>query len=182
MKPPDPPASESNGWTFWVGLLIGGVIMAFAVRGILADSRDTNPPELARWVVGAAILHDALLAPIATAAAVLLAWRAPAWWGRPVAFAAAMTAILVTFSIPLVRGFGRRAANPSTLPHDYGSNLALILAVLWATTLGVIGWRATARMRHGAPSTPPETAGPTAAEPGEQRRTDGGQVARRDPT
>jgi hypothetical protein len=78
---------------------------------------------------------------------VLLVWRTSRWWGRPVGFAAAMSAILVLFSIPLVRGYGRRVNNSSALPHDYTANLVWILVAIWTATAAVIMSRAIRRVR-----------------------------------
>ena len=42
---------------------------------------------------------------------------------------------LVAISIPVVRGSGRLANNPSLLPSEhYGSRLLAVLAVVWAIT------------------------------------------------
>jgi hypothetical protein len=136
-----------GGWVFWTGLAIGGAIMAFAVHGIVGDPGATNPPQLARWVLGAAVFHDGLVAPVATAVALLLAWRAPAWWGRPLALAAATSAMLTLFAWPLLRGYGRRALNDSTLPRDYGANLAGVLVAIWTATVAVVALRALRRRR-----------------------------------
>ncbi len=137
-----------GGWFFWVGLTLGWGVMAYAVRGALMDSGGTNPSQLVRWVIGGALLHDLVVAPIVTGIAVLLAWRAPAWWGKPLAAASALAAIVVLFSWPVVRGYGRHPGNSSTLPRDYAAGLALVLGAVWVVTLAVIGFRAV-RRRHG---------------------------------
>ena len=147
-----PPTREAvddspRGWLFWTSLALGWGVMAYAVVGIRSQADLTNPTELTRWVVGAAVVHDLLVAPMVTIVAIALAWRAPSWWGRPVAFAAAASAIVAVFSIPLVRGFGRRVNNPSALPRDYAANLAWVLAGIWATTAAVIAYRAIRRRR-----------------------------------
>ncbi len=149
MTAPERPAEAveagPRGWWFWSGLVLGWGVMAYAVRGALMDSGGTNPSQLVRWVIGGALLHDLLVAPIVTGIAVLLAWRAPAWWGRPVAAAAAVTAIVVLFSWPVLRGYGRHPGNSSTLPRNYGAGLAWVLGAVWLVTAAVVVVRAVRR-------------------------------------
>ena len=138
-----------GGWLFWIGLTLGWGVMAYAVRGALMDSGGTNPSQLVRWVIGGALVHDLLIAPIVTGVALLLAWRAPRWWGRPVAAASAFTAILVLFSWPVLRGYGRHPGNSSTLPRNYTAGLAVVLGAVWVATLAVVGFRAVRRRQAG---------------------------------
>ena len=84
-----------------------------------------------------------------TAAALLLAWRAPGWWGKPIGAAAAVTAIVVLFSWPVLRGYGRHPGNPSTLPRHYATGLAWVLGAVWIVTLAIIGFRAVRRRQVG---------------------------------
>ena len=43
-----------------VGLAVGLPVIAYGVRGLLVDADRTQPAELARWIVGAAVVNDAL--------------------------------------------------------------------------------------------------------------------------
>jgi hypothetical protein len=139
--------ASPHGALFWAGAAVGWAVMAFAGWGILGDPGATNPPQLVRWVVGAALVHDLLVAPIVTAVAVLLALRAPAWWGRPVGWAVAASAVVVLFAVPLVRGFGKHELNASALPRDYTANLIGVVAMIWAATALTITVRALRRRR-----------------------------------
>jgi hypothetical protein len=146
LPPPGDAKGESaGGLLFWAGLVLGWAVMSYAVVGLRAHADDTNPAQLARWVLGAAVVHDALVAPVVTITALVLVTQAPRWWGRPVGFAAAVSTILVLFSIPLVRGYGRRVNNPSALPHDYTANLVWTLVSIWTATAAVIVSRAIRR-------------------------------------
>jgi hypothetical protein len=84
---------------------------------------------------------------VATAVALALAWKAPAWWGRPVATAAATSAVLTVFAWPLLRRYGNHPLNASALPRDYGRNLAVVLVAVWATAAAVVAVRIVRRRR-----------------------------------
>jgi hypothetical protein len=137
--------SGPGGWTFWVAFAVGAAVMAFAARGILQDAGATNPPGLARWLIGGLLVHDLVVAPITTAVAIGLHRWAPAWWRGPVMVTLAGTAVLVLFSWPLLRGYGRRPANLSALPHDYGRTVAMLLIGGWSVTAAVVAVRAVRR-------------------------------------
>jgi hypothetical protein len=141
----DDPDVGPRGWPFWTGLVLGWALIAFGVRQVLVDADATNPPGLARWVLGGLIVHDLLLAPIATAIAVALArprWR---WWAGPATTALALSAIVVAFAYPMLRGYGIRSANPSALPRDYRAAILVILVGVWAIGAAVVAWRAMRR-------------------------------------
>ena len=135
-----PPHASSRG--LWVGLALGAPLIAYGVRGALVDSALTHPAELARWILGAAIVHDVLLAPVAVSVG-CLARRflpAPAWpAGR---WALAATAILVLVAFPLVRGYGRNGTIPSLLARDYGLGLVAAIATVWGIALALALWNA----------------------------------------
>jgi len=125
-------------WPFWLGLAIGWAVIAYAVWGIFDQSGGTNPPQLARWVFGSLVVHDALIAPIATVGGLVLAWFLPSLVRGPILGALALSLIVWVFSIPLVRAYGRHAGNSSTLPSDYGRNVWIVIAAIWVSALAVI--------------------------------------------
>jgi hypothetical protein len=130
--------SEAGGATSRRGLLVGlalGVpVMVFGVRGILLDARDTHPAELARWLVGAAVVHDLVLLPVVGG----LGWAlrrltpAPAW---PVVRAGAVAVgTLALVAWPYAAGYGASPGNPSLLPRDYVLGPVLAGAAIAALT------------------------------------------------
>lgn len=126
MTAPD----DRRSWTFWVGTAAGWGIMAAGVAGLLG-ARRTMPAEVARFVVGAAAVHDLVLAPfVGLVGAVLLGRLAPRA-RRAAATILLVVAPIALFAFPLVRGYGRRPGNPSVLPGNYASGL-LITAVVAA--------------------------------------------------
>jgi hypothetical protein len=122
-----------------IGLVLGVPVMAYAVRGALVDAADTHPPELARWIVGLALVHDLVLVPLVLAVGVALRRRVPprAW---PAVRAALVTsAVLVAVGWPFVGGFGRSPGLPSLLPRDYATGLVLALVAVWLVAAAWIG-------------------------------------------
>lgn len=139
---------RSYGATFWVGLVVGWSVIGFAVVGIMNSVwlRD-RPAKVATWVIGGLVVHDALLAPVVTIAALLLGRLLPRWLRGPISAALVLSGLVLVFSYPLLRGFGRRDANPSILPLDYGRNVAIVLALVWLTALAFVGVRLVRRSR-----------------------------------
>ena len=130
-------AAATYGWSFWIGLIVGWSLMGYAVWGMWSQQADTNPPGLVKWVLGLA-LHDVVVAPVVTVTGLLLAVVLPARIRGPVIAALGVSALVVVLSIPLVRTFGKRELNSSTLPLDYGRNVLVVLVAVWALALAVI--------------------------------------------
>ncbi len=136
------------GPLFWVGLVIGWSVMGFAVVGVLNSVwLKDRPAKLATWVLGGLVVHDALIASLVTGAGLFLAWVLPRWLRGPVAGAAALSGIVLLFAYPLLRAFGRREANTTILPLDYGHNVAIVLALIWLTAGTVVAVRLVRRGR-----------------------------------
>lgn len=137
--------SERGGHVgLWIGLSLGLPIMGWGVRGILQESARTHPAELARWIVGSALVHDLAVLPV-VAAVGLLARRVASERAWPVIrWGMVTTAVIAAVAWPFVRGYGRRSSNPSLLPRDYATGTAVAIAVTWAIVgvLVVVGrWR-----------------------------------------
>ena len=58
-----------------------------------------------------------------------------------------VTGALALFSYPLVRAYGLAANNPTSLPHNYTLNLAVVLGVVWAVAAAVLVVRLRPRRR-----------------------------------
>ena len=126
------PGEEPSRW-FWVTLPIGLVFVAIGVHGVYQQRGATPPAEMARWFIGAGIFHDALLAPVFVLVG-FATTRVPRAARTPMRLALAASALLTAFAWPLVQGWGRRDANPSALPLDYGRNLVVSLVAIWFVT------------------------------------------------
>ena len=117
--------TQSRG--FWFAVVLGWSVMTFGVIGLFLEAERTHPDQWVRWFVGAALVHDLLVAP-----AVLLVGRFAGRWGSAVKNGLIASAILTLIAYPLLRGFGRNPSNETILPSNYALNLALVLGLVWA--------------------------------------------------
>lgn len=123
---------HGSGRRFWISAAAGWVVMGFGLRGILENSLDTRPANLATFVVGGALLHDLVVAPLVILAGVAVARAVPRRGRAFVQAALVVSGIVALFSYPLVRAYGLAANNPTSLPHNYARNLLVVLGVVWA--------------------------------------------------
>jgi hypothetical protein len=148
-EPADDPEAGPRGAVFWVGLLAGSAVMVYAGWGAWGDRAATNPAGLIRWVVGAGLAHDLVLAPVIVLGGWLIGRTAPARWRGALRVGAALTGVVVLFAYPLVRAFGRHPLNSSTLPRNYVLDVALIVTGIW---LVVTTWLVASRPRRDRPA------------------------------
>lgn len=129
--------------SFWIGTALGGAGMVYGFIGLLGAATKTNPTELGLFLVGAAVAHDLLVAPLVLGVAALIRRFVPRRLRTPLTAVLVVGAITTLFAFPFVRGYGRISTNPSILPRDYGRGLAALLAVI---ILGGVVWT-LARLR-----------------------------------
>ena len=134
----DRPDHRRAGLTFWVAAAVGWAVIAVGLRGALAKHIDTRPAELARFAVGGALLHDLLVAPLFLLLGVAVAKLAKGRARPVVQSALAISALVLLFSYPLVRGFAHANHNPTSLPKNYGLDVSVILAAIWLVAVVVI--------------------------------------------
>lgn len=146
---PDVTGHDHTGPGRWIGLAVGAPIIAWGIRGILMESARTHPGEIARWIVGSALVHDAVLLPVVVSVAVVARRFVPDQAWPAVRWALATSGVVALVSWPFVRGYGRRAGNPSLLPRDYGAGVAIAIAGVWLLTAALC-WRAQ-RRNQGSP-------------------------------
>jgi hypothetical protein len=128
------------------------------VAGVVRHHVDTRPADLLRFVAGGILLHDLVVVPLALVGAYLLNRAVPVPWRRWVQVTLVVAAPLALFAYPMVRGFGRIPGNPTVLPHDYATNLALVVTAVVA----IVAALATTHRRRPGPSR--RTAVPPASE------------------
>ena len=108
-------------------------------RQVLAGTDPADLVDLAVWLGGGVLLHDAVLAPLVVLLALLVLPRLPAW-GRAPAVAGFMVLGSVTLlAIPAIGRFGAREDVPSLLNRPYGvlwlGFAALVVAVVVVAAL-----------------------------------------------
>lgn len=133
------------GRAFWAGVAIGGSIMAFGLVGLFLDAERTHPAQWVRWFVGAALVHDLLLAPVVFGTGHMVRG-----WGSTVRYGIVASGVLVLIAYPSVRGFGRNPANPSILPSNYAVNLLVLLGLVWLVVGVVMLSERIRRIRSGS--------------------------------
>ena len=139
-----PPETRSR--LFWPGAVVGGAVMAFAVRGLLHAHRSTNPWATVRLLVGLDIVHDLVLVPVLLLMGVVVTRVVPRRVRVPLIVGLVLSGVATLYAYPFVRGFGRSAATPSRLPNNYATGLAMVLAAVWVVV--VAGSAAAARLRR----------------------------------
>ena len=151
---PESAAADSeqapSGAPWRIGLIVGATIFAIGLVGLAQNARQTRPGNWLEYVVGALIAHDALLAPAVLAGGFLLTRLVPAAIRGGLQATLAVCGAVALISIPVLKAAGRQPDNPSLLPHHYGTNLAIVLALVFAAgMLLTLGRAARARRTSG---------------------------------
>jgi hypothetical protein len=135
---------DRPGVAFWIGLVIGGAVMAFGIRGAFMNSRATDPAVLVQWVVGADLVHDLLIAPIAIGVGWAATRIVPLAARIPVQLGLVATGVVLIVGWAPLRGYGRATVpdNPSVQPLDYSTAILTVLVAVWV----VVGAWITVRL------------------------------------
>jgi len=99
------------------------------------DARFSKVGKVIPWLVGAALAHDALIAPLVCLFAAVAVARIPTRYRRAVQGGLFAAAVVTLFAFPLLRGYGKRDDVPSALPLDYGRGLVIVLTVIAVITV-----------------------------------------------
>src|SRR5439155_21740309 len=129
-------------WPVIVGALTGVGLAGFGVHTLRAHASDTRPATVARWVIGLAIVHDFVLAPIVLVVATVVHRWAPRRMRSVLAGVLVVTGLLVLEAWPALRGYGRIRDNPTVLPRNYAVGLVSAVAVVWFIGLALVVARA----------------------------------------
>ena len=119
-----------RGALFWGSAAAGWAVILWGVRGALHHRVDTRPAQLVRFLLGGALAHDLVLAPAVLLSGVLLARAVGGRWRAPIQGALFISGTLVLFTYPELRGYGRTLRNPTSLPHNYATNLIAVVAAV----------------------------------------------------
>lgn len=138
-----------GGPVFWLALVAGWLVIVWAVRGVWRQRGGTVPRGFARWFFAAGLVHDLLWLPVALAVGIA-GRRLPAAVRWPVQAGLAATAVVTAFAWPLLRGYSRRASNPTVLPLDYATAYGTVLGIVWGA-VGVLVVVVSVRRRRAHP-------------------------------
>ena len=131
------PAHSSRGPFFWLATAAGWALMAFGVRGIFIHRVDTRPRDLARFFAGGLLGHDLLFAPLIAIAALGVRRVVPTRLRGPVEAAFFVAAVTFLFAYPGIRRYATVLHNPTSLPHNYLANAAVVGGVAGVATFAV---------------------------------------------
>ena len=120
-----------GGVGFWLTAAAGWAVIAYGLRGMIQHRLDTRPANLAKFAIGGALIHDLVFAPLLLLVGVAISRATPGRVRGIVQAALIVSGSLVLFSYPLVRGYAHVLHNPSSLPHNYTANLAIVLGGVW---------------------------------------------------
>ncbi len=132
------------GASFWTALVIGGGIMAFGIRGALDEL--SSFPDVARWVIGADLIHDFVVAPIAVGIGWAVGRVVSMRWRAPIQAGLMATAITIAIGWPGLRGYGLHLVpdNASVQPLNDATAVGTVVGIIWAV---VAIWLITRALR-----------------------------------
>jgi hypothetical protein len=134
-----------RGPLFWITALVGWGLIGWGLRGIFLHHVDTRPTNLAKFFLGGALVHDLIFAPLVILGGYLIARAVPKSWRAYVQVALMISGVLALVAYPEVRDYARILHNPTSLPHNYTANLAVVVAAVWVATALVAAVRRVRR-------------------------------------
>jgi hypothetical protein len=128
---------------FWASAVVGWTIIVAAIIGAVGNARHTKPLEWGAWIIGGAVLHDAVMAPIVFVFGGILRRGAPRRLRATITAGLTVTALVALATFPIFSGLGVRSDNPSHLPRDYWTGLGIVIGILWVGVGAVLvrTWR-----------------------------------------
>ncbi|WP_207453811.1 hypothetical protein [Desertivibrio insolitus] len=116
---------------------VGVLVLVVGVAVLLSDVSPRRYLGLGAWLLGALVVHDAVIAPVVLGVGALLrraGRRMPGGVLVIVQVALVVAAVVTALVMPEVFKRGIGTANPTVLPLDYGVNLALFYVGLAVAT------------------------------------------------
>lgn len=132
-------AVRHRGAAFWIATAAGWALMGWGIRGAVLHRLDTRPGQLLRFFAAGLVAHDVVFAPAVLAAGVLVARAAPARRRAAVQAALVVAGVTALYAYPLVRGYAHVLRNPTSLPRNYATGLAVVVAAEIAVVTAVFG-------------------------------------------
>lgn len=119
-------------------VVVGVLAMAFGAYVLVTTVRPTRIWGLATWLLGAVVLHDAVLSPFVVGAGLLLrrtGRRLGAGVLVVVQTAVVLGCVLALVVLPEIAAKHHGQKNPTVLPFDYTTRLLVVEGVLLAVVV-----------------------------------------------
>jgi hypothetical protein len=142
--------SSHFGIAFWSLGILGWAAIGYATWGVIVHPGATDPPNFAVWFLGAAVVHDLVVAPVVLVVGLALV-RTVRRGRAALQVAIICSATLCLFSLPVLLGLGGLRDNATLLPRNETLGLVAALAVVWATTAAVVLGRRRSANRRSPP-------------------------------
>jgi hypothetical protein len=114
---------------------VGWAIVAIGVVGLISEGRAVPFGPFARWLVGLAVFHDLVLAPLVALVGLVVVRAVPRRARPTVTSFLVVAAIVALFSVPFVARWGVSRSTPSIQPRDYATGLVQVTLVVAAVYL-----------------------------------------------
>ena len=137
-------------------VVIGVLVIAFGAYVLVTTVRPNRIWGLATWLLGAVVLHDAILSPFVVGVGLLLrrTGRSLRAWALVVVQAAiVLGSVLALVVLPEIAAKHHGQKNPTVLPFDYGARLLVVEGVLLFVVVAVLAIAAVRARRMSVGST-----------------------------
>ncbi|MGN6407569.1 MAG: hypothetical protein ACTHMH_04425 [Curtobacterium sp.] len=122
-------------------VVVGVLVIAFGAYVLVTTVRSNRIGGLATWLLGAVVLHDAILSPFVVAVGLLLrrTGRTLRAWALVVVQAVIVLGSVLAFVVlPEIAAKAHGQKNPTVLPFDYGARLLVVEGVLLLVVVAVL--------------------------------------------
>lgn len=114
-------------------------LAATAYGGLLLFRRfSVDLLDSALWLAGGVVIHDAVLAPVVIALAVLVIPRLPEVARAPVTVGSVVLGSVTLMAVPVLGRFGASPGNPTLLDRDYVTGWLVLAALTVAAVAAAI--------------------------------------------
>ncbi|KTR41647.1 hypothetical protein NS263_03975 [Curtobacterium oceanosedimentum] len=135
-------------------VVVGVLVMAFGAYVLVTTVRPNRIGGLATWLLGAVVLHDAVLSPFVVGAGLLLrrtGRRLGAGVLVVVQTAVVLGCVLALVVLPEIAAKHHGQKNPTVLPFDYTTRLLVVEGVLLAVVVVALAVGIVRARRRTAP-------------------------------
>jgi hypothetical protein len=122
-------------------VVVGVLVIAFGAYVLVTTVRPNRIGGLATWLLGAVVLHDAILSPFVVAVGLLLrrSGRTLRAWALVVVQAVVVLGSVLAFVVlPEIAAKAHGTKNDTVLPFDYGLRLLVVEGVLALLVVAVL--------------------------------------------